>query len=47
MSTSVTYCTKCRACNWAGEEKCVVCGGELEPTFKEVYARIMAGEEED
>lgn len=37
MGTSVTYCTKCRACNWAGKDKCYVCSGELEPTFREVY----------
>jgi len=37
MSGSVTYCKECKACNWAGEEKCRVCGGELEPTLREVW----------
>lgn len=38
MSGSVTYCIECGACNWAGEPKCAVCGGELEPTLREVHA---------
>ena len=42
MSGSVTYCTECRACNWAGKEKCEACGGELEPTLAEVHACYCA-----
>ena len=37
MGSSVTYCKICKACNWAGKDKCTVCGGELEPTMAEVY----------
>lgn len=38
MSGSVTYCKDCGACNWAGKEKCETCGGELEPTLRQVHA---------
>ena len=38
MGTSVTYCKGCGACNWAFRECCEDCGGELEPTFRQVYA---------
>lgn len=38
MSGDVTYCIKCGACNWAGIDRCRVCGGELEPTLAQVHA---------
>ena len=38
MGSSVTYCIECKSCNWAGKEKCEVCGGELEPTLAQVHA---------
>ena len=38
MGGSITYCKECKACNWAGREKCEVCGGELEPTLAQVHA---------
>ena len=41
MGTNVTRCIECCKWNWAGKEKCVVCGGELEPTFNEVYNYYM------
>ena len=47
MGTSVTYCTVCKACNWAGKEKCVVCGGELEPTFQQVYNYYMGNKDKE
>jgi len=46
MGTSVTRCTKCCRWNWAGKEKCVVCGGELEPTFRQVYDYYMGNKKE-
>ncbi len=42
MSGDVTPCLKCGAMNWAGKEKCDVCGGELAPTLSEVYAYMYA-----
>ena len=41
MGKNVTRCTKCGGWNWAYKEKCVVCGGKLEPTFSEVYNYFM------
>jgi hypothetical protein len=38
MSGDVTYCVNCGACNWAGKDKCRVCGGELELTLAQEYA---------
>lgn len=46
MGSQVTYCKDCGACNWAGEKKCVVCGGELEPTLNEVYAYLYTTDPE-
>lgn len=46
MSTSVTYCKECGACNWAGEEKCTACGGELEPTFQDYYNQLYTTDPE-
>jgi len=47
MSGSVTYCKKCGACNWAGKERCEVCGGELEPTLDQVFAQLVKEEAEE
>ena len=46
MSGSVTYCIAYKACNWAGKEKCEVCGGELEPTLAQVHAFYCATDPE-
>ncbi len=44
MGSSVVYCKECRACNWANKDKCVDCGGELEPTLAMVHAYYCGGE---
>ena len=46
MSGSVTYCRECGACNWAYAERCAVCGGELEPTLREVLAYLYSDRKE-
>lgn len=42
MGGSVTFCKECGACNWAGKERCETCGGELEPTLRQVHAFYCA-----
>jgi len=40
MSGSVTPCLECGQFNWAGEEKCEVCGGKLAPTLRQIHAYL-------
>lgn len=42
MGGSVTECLECGAMNWAGKEKCEVCGGELAPTLRQIHATLYA-----
>lgn len=46
MGSQITYCKECGAVNWAGVEKCEVCGGEVEPTLAEVHAYLYATDPE-
>lgn len=42
MSGSITYCKKCNITYWANAEKCSKCGGDLEPTLRQVLALLKS-----
>jgi len=42
MSGSVTQCLECGAMNWAGKDKCRLCGGELAPTLAQVHRYVCS-----
>lgn len=44
MGGSVTYCKVCGITNWANATKCTKCGGELEPTLRQVLALLKSEE---